>query len=198
MREQALWLTEHQPGTTYAQAGLIALARLADTAVEQGQADDAGRARLRSEALDAYRSLARALGDDPETLKNNRNALVASTRLASYAQELGRFDRGVPDVGEGPLRLSPRCRLPADKAGLANASAGELEWRSNAGESSWPVCPGARRNGSRRNTSNSTAWPAWIGPAPRGIRPAQAPLPRPRTGPLARRIPEAGNAARRT
>ena len=83
VQTQADWLTARHPGSTAEQTALIALARL--TEARLSQTDAARRAEARSQAIATYQRLSRALGDSPEILRANRNALIAAARLAQHA-----------------------------------------------------------------------------------------------------------------
>lgn len=89
-RAEALWLAQNRKGTPYAQAGLVTLAKMVDGAVQQ--ANDKEKPARRAEALKVYAQLVAAFGDDAATLKANKNALIASSRLGSYALDAGQYD----------------------------------------------------------------------------------------------------------
>lgn len=86
---EALWFQQHASDAPNSsdQGLLITLAQAADSALKQADASNRP-ARLQA-ARDAYARLVSALGTSPDTLAQNRNALVALARLAAYEQQLG-------------------------------------------------------------------------------------------------------------
>ncbi len=123
-RAQAVWLSQHQTGSNAEQAALIVLAKMADTALSQTD-PDRRPARL-LEAHNAYQRLSDALGHSADVLKSNRNALIAASRLASYAFELGRFEEAAERY-DAILKAYPRDANYLRRAGLAHVQAGHFD-----------------------------------------------------------------------
>lgn len=123
-RAEARWLGRHARGSTAEHAALIALARMADDALSGS--DPASRPARLAEALDAYGQLATALGDTPEAIAADRNALVANARLAAYATELGRHGEAAARY-DAILGAYPKDANYLRRAGLAHFQAGQFE-----------------------------------------------------------------------
>ncbi|MBM3999778.1 MAG: hypothetical protein FJ297_09620 [Planctomycetes bacterium] len=81
------WMLEQGSGTRFEIAGLVAAAKMADAAVER---EGPSGSEAASRALAIYERLARSLGDTPEALQANRNALAASTKYLALTRRLGR------------------------------------------------------------------------------------------------------------
>jgi tetratricopeptide (TPR) repeat protein len=123
-RAQAQWLVEHRKGTDTEKVALSALARLADEAA--AKAAPADRDARVAEAFEAFRRLVEVMGDTPESLRSDRNALVASSRLAQHA-----LDSGHPELASRQLdkllRAYPTDATYLRRAGLAHFAAGQHE-----------------------------------------------------------------------
>lgn len=123
-RVEARWLSQHAQGTATEQFALITLARMADAAL--ARADPADRPARLAEAHETYARLATALGESPEAIADDRNALVANARLAAYAAELGRHDEAA-DRYDAILKAYPKDANYLRRAGHAHFQAGHFE-----------------------------------------------------------------------
>ncbi len=123
-RAEALWLSQHARGSVTEQAALITLARMADAAL--AKADPGSRPARLAEAHEIYARLASSLGESSDALASNRNALVASSRVASYATELGRHAEAAERY-DTILKAYPKDANYLRSAGLAHFQAGQFE-----------------------------------------------------------------------
>ena len=119
---EAHWLASNAPAGPAASGALITLARMADEAVQA--ADESERPRRVSEARDAYQGLVHALGTETDALLADRNALVASVRLADYEARLGN-SKAAASRYDTILAAFPRDANYLRKAARAHADAGQ-------------------------------------------------------------------------
>ncbi len=117
VKREAAILAKKYKGSPAAEAGLINLARFADEAVKK--APKADLAAKRKEATDIYRQLVEAMGDAPEILKTNKNAVVACSRLANYVFEAEQYAEAAKLL-DNLLVVSPRDGGFLRKAGLSH------------------------------------------------------------------------------
>ncbi len=87
--QHAQWLLDHAPGSAYEQSALVIRALELDQQIAAASAPGQG---VLKEAFDVYRRLLSHLGEDAQTVQQNKNAKVACARLATYAQQLGRTE----------------------------------------------------------------------------------------------------------
>jgi hypothetical protein len=122
LQAAAAAIARHGGGTPYELPALVIVARAADAAV--AAATDRDRAARQDEAVRIYTRLVALLGDSPAALAENKNALAASSKLAQYDEERGRWK-------EASARLSrlvealPKDRRLLRRAGLAAYQAGD-------------------------------------------------------------------------
>lgn len=90
LRRHGDWFVEQGTGTRFELPGLVAVARHVDRSWERASAEQ--RRRVAERGLLVYQRLTERLGDDPETLTGNRNAQVAGSKVAFYAEQLEQFD----------------------------------------------------------------------------------------------------------
>jgi len=88
VERHARWLAEHGRGTPYELAGLVTAATAIDGEL-QSAGENATREQL-EQALELYGRLAELFGDSPATIAANKNARVAVSKSAEFAQRLGR------------------------------------------------------------------------------------------------------------
>jgi len=127
------WLAQHGRGTPYELPGLVILARAADQAVQSASGASGEPAKIAAAAA-LYTRLVSLLGESPEELSANKNALAAASKLAQYDELLGRW----PQAAERYARLvaaAPRDRRLLRRAGLACFQAGQYapaleHWRN--------------------------------------------------------------------
>lgn len=122
--EHAEWLAQHAAGSGYELPALVELAKKADAAVAAAGAD-----RLRSsreQACAIYARLAKLLGDGPKAISSQKNALVASSKLAAYLGDLGRHAEAAEQL-EKILAVYPNDQGYLRRAGLAHFQAGSYE-----------------------------------------------------------------------
>ncbi|HUT94302.1 MAG TPA: hypothetical protein VMY37_32885 [Thermoguttaceae bacterium] len=116
VREHAEWLARHAAGSGYELPALVELAKEADAAVAA-----AGGDRLRSsqeQAYAIYARLVKLLGDGPKAISSQKNALVASSKLAAYLGHLGRHAEAAGQL-EKILAVYPNDQGYLRRAGLA-------------------------------------------------------------------------------
>lgn len=87
LQTQAAWLAEHARGSGYELAGLVTAAKTADE--ELKAAGPRATTAQREKVHQLYARLSDLLGDSPEVLQRDKNARIAASKAAQYAQELG-------------------------------------------------------------------------------------------------------------
>jgi tetratricopeptide (TPR) repeat protein len=131
----ARWLVANAPGSIYELPALVVAARQADQAVESSPASY--RRQKIDEARQIYARLTELLGESTAALANTKNALAASSRLAQYDEELGRWDEAAQRLAR-IAEAQPNDKRYLRRAGLAHVQAGKpaaaLEyWRTLLG-----------------------------------------------------------------
>jgi len=130
--EHAAWLVDHAEGTGYQLPALVAMARHTDAAISSA----AGQRLLdlQQKARSVYGQLAAVLGDSPQVIASQKNALVANSKLARYLTVLGRHAEAAERM-EKILAAYPKDKGYLRRAGLAHYNAGDYEqsiehWRT--------------------------------------------------------------------
>lgn len=100
----ATWLTNHRKGTPLHEAALVGLAKTADARLVSAGDSAAAVAA----AVQAYESLVRFLGETPESVKNNRNARIATFRLAELLYRQVQMDPCRALLEQRLLKAFPR------------------------------------------------------------------------------------------
>jgi len=131
-RLHAAWLVKQAAGSSYELPALIVMARALDQALP---ASDASPAQL-EEAYTLYRRLVQLLGESAAEIQAHKNAQVANSKLAHYAEALGKH-------AEAARRLDlllealpgPKNKNYLRRAALAHYRAGQHEtalshWRT--------------------------------------------------------------------
>jgi len=131
-REHAAWLVDHAKGTRYQLPALVATARHVDAAVSSAAGQQ--RRPLEEKACSVYKRLATILGDSPEAISSQKNALVANSKLARYLTILGRYAEAAERM-EKILAAYPKDKGYLRRAGLAHYNAKNYEqsvehWRT--------------------------------------------------------------------
>lgn len=87
---ESRWLGDHARGSNWELSALVVLAQAADAAVESAPA--AERPARQQEGFQVYSRLVQVYGGTPAQIKAKKNALVANSKLAAYAEVLGRWE----------------------------------------------------------------------------------------------------------
>ena len=142
---EAAWLTENGNGTAYQKSAVIQIARTADDAVENSKNKTERDEAIRN-AVEVYEQMVALFGDTEKQLKNDKNARVALSRLASYQIELGMFQKSATNM-EKLVHTFPTDQNYLRKLGTALFHAGAYEdslphWRKlcdglESGSESW-------------------------------------------------------------
>jgi tetratricopeptide (TPR) repeat protein len=114
-REHAAWLMEHARDSVYEKPAVIVAAEQMHTRVEKSSG--AERARLLEQGMRLYERLVELSGS--ASLKSDKNARVAASRLAHYAFELGEYEIAAQQY-DRLLEAEPRDAIFLHKAGLAH------------------------------------------------------------------------------
>lgn len=125
-------IAKHGGGTPYELPALVIVARAADAAVAAAPAGE--RATKQEEAVRVYTRLVTLLGDSPAALTENKNALAASSKLAQYDEERGRWKEASARLNR-LVEALPKDRRLLRRAGLAAYQAAEYpaalnHWRT--------------------------------------------------------------------
>jgi tetratricopeptide (TPR) repeat protein len=118
-REHARWIVRHAPGSSFELPALIIVARALD---EQLRQEKSVSTESLEEGFQVYRQLLAQFGDGPEVLKAKKNAQVAASRLADYADRLGRHAEA------SRLLANLLAAFPSDTGYLRRA--GLADWRA--------------------------------------------------------------------
>jgi hypothetical protein len=98
------WLATHRKGTPLHESALVGVAKTADARLASAGDSTA----VLAAASQAYESLVRFLGETPESLRNNRNARIATFRLAELQYSQGRIDDCRALLEQRLLKAFPR------------------------------------------------------------------------------------------
>ena len=131
-RDAADAIARHGGGTPYELPALVIVARAADAAAQSASASD--RPAKQEEAAKVYQRLVALLGDSPAALAENKNALAASSKLAQYDEERGRWREAAERLNRLVAAL-PKDRRLLRRAGLASFNAADhaaavAHWRT--------------------------------------------------------------------
>lgn len=121
-RAEATWLVENAADSAYALPALVITARGLEQRLKSGAAD----AALRNELIDIYRRLSRRYGTTAATLKENKNARVAASRLAEHLLLEGRAAEAA-DVLSKLLAAFPKDADFTRRAAMARFQAGDFQ-----------------------------------------------------------------------
>ncbi len=121
-REAAGAIARHGGGTPYELPALVIVARAADAAV--ASAAEGERPAKQDEAAQVYERLVALLGDSPAVLAENKNALAASSKLAQYDEERGRWRQAAERLNRLVTAL-PKDRRLLRRGGVASFQAGD-------------------------------------------------------------------------
>lgn len=116
MHAAAESIARHGSGSPYELPALVIVARSADAAVQAAPANE--RAARQDEAAGIYRRLVSLLGDSPAALADNKNALAASSKLAQYDEDRGRWKEAAERLNR-LVEAAPKDRRLLKRAGLA-------------------------------------------------------------------------------
>jgi len=87
---ESRWLGDHARGSTWELSALVVLAQAADAAVDAAPAGE--KAAKQQEGFQVYSRLVQVYGSSPAQISAKKNALVANSKLAAYAEVLGRWE----------------------------------------------------------------------------------------------------------
>ena len=121
LRESAEWIATRGGGTPYELPALVIVARQADAAVKT--ASQQNQVKRQEEAAAIYERLAALVGDTPAAIAKTKNALAASSRLAAYQEDLGKW-REAADRLDRIVAAFPSDKKYLRRAGLAHVNAG--------------------------------------------------------------------------
>jgi tetratricopeptide (TPR) repeat protein len=116
LRAEADWFTVQGAGTRFELPGLITAALQVDR--QWGEASEEQRVPLADRGLAIYQRLAILLGDSTEKITSQRNAQVAHSKLAYYAEQLERWEVAEAAL-ERLLAAFPKDKGYLKRAGLA-------------------------------------------------------------------------------
>lgn len=102
--EAAAWLAQNRPGSPLHEAALVGCAKTADALL----AASGKNPQTLANALTAHRELVQFFGENPDIVKANRNARIATLRLAELLYEQGRVDECKNLVEHRLLKAYPR------------------------------------------------------------------------------------------
>ncbi|TWT39654.1 outer membrane protein assembly factor BamD [Blastopirellula retiformator] len=139
--EHADWILANAPNSSYATSALVVRALDIDRRIQANSTPE-----LRTEAFEIYRQLSQRLGYAPQTLREKKNARIAASKFAEYAELIGRrADAAV--VISALAEAFPDNRTYLQQAGRASFEAGKVEialehWRKlllglDRGSSEW-------------------------------------------------------------
>lgn len=120
----AQWLVEHAKGSSYELPALVTTASALDAEVKS--APKSQLPDLEEQAYDVYHRLARALGDSPNLLEQQKNARVAQAKLAYYAAQTGRHEEAAAGYAK-LLAVFPKDKDYLRRAGMATFAAGAYD-----------------------------------------------------------------------
>jgi tetratricopeptide (TPR) repeat protein len=131
-RDHADWLVRNAGGSSFELPALILTAKSVDAAVEAASGPRA--AQLQQEGYQVYQRLVQLLGDGAAVLRDQNNARVASSKLARYAYDTGRFAEAGRQL-EKLVAAFPKNQDYLQRCGLAFVQAGKHEqalphWRT--------------------------------------------------------------------
>jgi len=131
-RTHADWLINNAAGSSYEIPALVVAAKAVDDKLKT--ATDEQKRALHEEALATYARLAKREGDSVEAISTRKNARIATSKVAYYASQLGRFDEAGRHLGK-LLAAFPKDKSYLRRAGLAYFNAGSHDkslphWRT--------------------------------------------------------------------
>lgn len=131
-RRHAQWLVDYAAGSPYEQAALVVIAGALDKAAASTSASPDSPAT--KEAYSTFKRLVTSLGDSPDKLAANKNSRVAVSRLAYYAEQMGRSQEAA-DLLAKLLVPFPRDRGYLQRAAMAAFRSGQFDralthWRT--------------------------------------------------------------------
>jgi tetratricopeptide (TPR) repeat protein len=124
----AKWLAENSQGSPFELSGLVAAAKSADVAAKL--AGDSGPNQAVGEAHRIYSRLSQLFGDSPQALAKQKNARVAMSKAAGYADQLGDHREAAERLDKLLAALSgeaTKSKSYVRRAGLAHFSAGQYD-----------------------------------------------------------------------
>ena len=132
----ARWLAEKGQGSPFELSGLVAAAKAADAAAES--AGNSGPNQAVREAHRVYARLSELFGDSSQALIEQKNARVAMSKAAQYADQLGDHREAAERLDKLLIALSgeeTKNKNYLRRAGLAHFSAGQYgnalqHWRT--------------------------------------------------------------------
>ena len=143
-RKHAQWLVENAAGSPYETAALVILATAIDAQLKD--ASDVRREELNVQAYDVYTRLTRSFGDSPDVIESTKNARVALSKRAYFAEQTGRHAEAAEAL-EKLLTAFPKDRDYLRRAALAQYHVGQFDsslanWSTllrglDSGEENW-------------------------------------------------------------
>ncbi len=132
-RTHADWLVQHAAGSMYEVPALVVSAKALDERLKTAT-DEQQKKALHREAYAVYARLVNREGNSVEALSARKNARIATSKLAYYASQLGRFDEAARHLGK-LLAAYPKDKSYLRRAGLAYFHAAKYDkslpyWRT--------------------------------------------------------------------
>lgn len=130
------WLAENGQGSPYELSALVAAAKTADAAARA--AGDSKPTPAAREAHRVYARLSQLFGDSPQALAENKNARIAMSKAAQYADQLGDHREAAERLEKLLAALAgqeAKDKSYVRRAGLAHFAAGQFDdalphWRT--------------------------------------------------------------------
>ncbi|EAQ80183.1 hypothetical protein [Blastopirellula marina] len=139
--EHADWILANAPDSAFATSALVVRALDIDRRLQETATPE-----IRTEAFEIYRQLVQKLGSSPQTLREKKNARVAASKFAEYAELIGRRAEAATVISSLAAAF-PDDRTYLQQAGRAAFEAGMVEialehWRKlllglDRGSSEW-------------------------------------------------------------
>ena len=122
--EHAQWLVNNAAGSRYELAALVNVAAALDGQIKNAGSDQLPA--LHNQAYDVYTRLAKRFGDTPEVITSQKNARVAQSKRAYFAEQLERHAEAA-DALQSLLAAYPKDRDYLRRAALAQYRSGQFE-----------------------------------------------------------------------
>jgi len=131
-RTHADWLVDHAAGSIYERPALVISAKALDERLKS--ATDEQKRSLQEEAHVVYARLVQREGNSVEAISSRKNARIATSKVADYAFQLGRYEEAAQHL-EKLLAAYPKDQSYLRRAGLAHFHAGTYDrslphWRT--------------------------------------------------------------------
>lgn len=127
VERESAWIVKHAVGTPYELVALMQQALRIDSLVKNGgELPSEKLDELRAAGAQTYGRLATLLGDSPEQLRTNKNALAANSRFAWYLEDQQKWGEAAEQL-EKLVAAFPKDRGYLRRAAIAQTKAGNHE-----------------------------------------------------------------------